>query len=74
MTGRSQFDHRTQNILRSIVEAYIETGEPVASRTISRVGGRQLSPATIRNVMADLCDEGYLGRPGPDHQGVPRLR
>jgi heat-inducible transcriptional repressor len=74
MTGRSQFDHRTQNILRSIVEAYIETGEPVASRTISRVGGRQLSPATIRNVMADLCDEGYLSQPHTSAGRVPTIK
>ncbi len=74
MTGRSQFDHRTQNILQSIVEAYIETGEPVASRTLSRVGGRQLSPATIRNVMADLCDEGYLSQPHTSAGRVPTIK
>ncbi|MBL8239342.1 MAG: heat-inducible transcription repressor HrcA [Bryobacterales bacterium] len=74
MTGRSQFDHRTQNILQSIVEAYIETGEPVASRTLSRVGGRQLSPATIRNVMADLCDEGYLSQPHTSAGRVPTVK
>jgi heat-inducible transcriptional repressor len=74
MTGRSQFDHRSQNILQSIVEAYIETGEPVASRTIARAGGRQLSPATIRNVMADLCDEGYLSQPHTSAGRVPTIK
>lgn len=74
MTERSQFDHRSQNILQSIVEAYIETGEPVASRTIARAGGRQLSPATIRNVMADLCDEGYLSQPHTSAGRVPTIK
>jgi len=74
MTGRTQFDPRTQSILQSIVEAYIENGEPVASRTISRAGGRQLSPATIRNVMADLCDEGYLSQPHTSAGRVPTIK
>ena len=74
MPGRSQFDHRTQTILQSIVESYIENGEPVASRTISRVGGRQLSPATIRNVMADLCDEGYLSQPHTSAGRIPTIK
>lgn len=74
MTGRSQFDHRTQSILQSIVEAYIENGEPVASRTLARAGGRQLSPATIRNVMADLCDEGYLSQPHTSAGRVPTIK
>jgi heat-inducible transcriptional repressor len=74
MTGRSQFDHRSQSILQSIVEAYIATGEPVASRTIARAGGRQLSPATIRNVMADLCDEGYLSQPHTSAGRVPTIK
>jgi len=39
---------------------YIETGEPLGSRTISKSRAAMLSPASIRNVMADLADEGYL--------------
>lgn len=74
MTARSQFDHRSQNILQSIVEAYIETGEPVASRTIARADGRQLSPATVRNVMADLCDEGYLSQPHTSAGRIPTIK
>jgi heat-inducible transcriptional repressor len=74
MTGRTHFDHRSQNILQSIVESYIETGEPVASRTIARAGGRQLSPATIRNVMADLCDEGYLSQPHTSAGRIPTIK
>jgi heat-inducible transcriptional repressor len=74
MTGRTHFDHRSQSILRAIVEAYIETGEPVASRTVARAGGRQLSPATIRNVMADLCDEGFLSQPHTSAGRVPTAK
>lgn len=74
MPGRSNFDHRSQSILHAIVAAYIETGEPVASRTIARAGGRQLSPATIRNVMADLCDEGYLSQPHTSAGRIPTIK
>jgi heat-inducible transcriptional repressor len=61
-------------ILCAIVEAYIETGEPVASRTISRAGGSQLSAATIRNIMADLSDEGYLSQPHTSAGRVPTAK
>ncbi len=54
---------RDQEILNSIVRAYIETGEPVGSRTISKRRQDGLSPASIRNAMADLEDEGYLSQP-----------
>jgi heat-inducible transcriptional repressor len=74
MTGRTHFDHRSQSILQAIVEAYIENGEPVASRTIARAGGRQLSAATIRNVMADLCDDGYLSQPHTSAGRVPTIK
>lgn len=63
--------HRELDILHSIVESYIQTGEPVASRTISHRGKDNLSPATIRNVMADLCDEGYLSQPHTSAGRVP---
>ena len=53
---------REREIVHLIVRAYIETGEPVGSRTISRMRYLSLSPATIRNVMADLSDEGYLAQ------------
>src|ERR1022692_1107669 len=54
---------RYQDILTSIVRAYIDTGEPVGSRTISKRRHNTLSPASIRNVMADLAEEGYLSQP-----------
>src|SRR5438270_11974077 len=61
---------RNQEILSSIVRAYIETGEPVGSRTISKRRQDGLSPASIRNAMADLADEGYLSQP---HTSAGRL-
>jgi heat-inducible transcriptional repressor len=54
---------RARDILRLIVDAYVETGEPVGSRAISRRLGMNLSPATIRNVMADLEEFGLLHAP-----------
>jgi heat-inducible transcriptional repressor len=62
---------RHLEILTSIVREYIETGEPVGSRTISRHRGDTLSAATIRNVMADLADEGYLSQPHTSAGRVP---
>ncbi|MGI8743246.1 MAG: heat-inducible transcriptional repressor HrcA [Bryobacteraceae bacterium] len=62
---------RTIDILHSIVESYIDTGEPVASRTISRRQGDALSAASVRNIMADLYDEGYLSQPHTSAGRVP---
>ena len=63
MRTDAPLNFRYQEILTSIVRAYIETGEPVGSRTISKRRQNTLSPASIRNVMADLADEGYLSQP-----------
>jgi heat-inducible transcriptional repressor len=63
-------DPRSAAILREIVESYLETGEPVGSRTLSRRLPLALSPATIRNVMADLTDSGLLFAP---HTSAGRL-
>jgi heat-inducible transcriptional repressor len=63
-------NERSREIFRQIVEAYVETGEPVGSRTLSRKLGQNLSPATIRNVMADLQDAGLLYAP---HTSAGRL-
>src|SRR5580658_9285530 len=62
---------RHLEILTSIVREYIETGEPVGSRTISRHRSHTLSPASIRNAMADLADEGYLSQPHTSAGRVP---
>lgn len=63
-------DARAAAVLREIVEQYVETGEPVGSRTLSRRLPMHLSPATIRNVMADLTDLGLLFAP---HTSAGRL-
>src|ERR1700681_4365504 len=62
---------RSRDVLYEIVEAYIATGEPVASRSIARRRGDALSAASIRNVMADLEDEGYLSQPHTSAGRVP---
>jgi heat-inducible transcriptional repressor len=65
----SGLDERARDIFRKIVESYLETGEPVGSRTLSR-GGIELSPASIRNTMQDLTAAGLLGAP---HASAGRL-
>ncbi|MFZ0211609.1 MAG: heat-inducible transcriptional repressor HrcA [Candidatus Acidiferrales bacterium] len=62
---------RHRQVLAEVVRAYIETGEPVSSRTIVRVHADPLSSATIRNIMADLEDEGYLYQPHTSAGRVP---
>ncbi len=59
----STLDARAREVFREIVEAYLTTGEPVGSRTLSRLGGMSLSPASIRNTMADLAALGLLEAP-----------
>ena len=63
-------DARSAAILREIVEQYVETGDPVGSRTLSRRLPLSLSPATIRNIMADLTEAGLLFSP---HTSAGRL-
>jgi len=63
-------DERAAAVLREIVEQYVETGEPVGSRTLSRRLPIAVSPATIRNVMADLTEAGLLFAP---HTSAGRL-
>jgi heat-inducible transcriptional repressor len=59
----AEMNDRAQDIFRLIVDSYLTTGEPVGSRTLSRLMGTALSPASIRNVMADLEDLGLLYAP-----------
>jgi heat-inducible transcriptional repressor len=62
---------REREILTAIVETFIATGEPVGSRTLARGNREGLSPATIRNVMSDLADSGYLEQPHTSAGRVP---
>ena len=70
----SALNDRSREIFRHIVDAYVETGEAVGSRTISRRLGMTLSPATIRNVMADLEESGLLYAPHTSAGRVPTVR
>ena len=65
-----QLDERARDIFRRIVETYLETGDPVGSRTISRAGVA-LSPASIRNTMQDLAQLGLLGAPHSSSGRMP---
>ncbi len=65
-----ELSERSREIFREIVDAYVETGEPVGSRTLSRRLSVSLSPATVRNVMADLEEAGLLYAP---HTSAGRL-
>ena len=62
---------RTRELLHEIVETFIETGEPVSSRAIARHRGQGLSAPSIRNIMADLDEEGYLCQPHTSAGRIP---
>jgi len=67
----NQPDERAQIILRTLVEQFIRDGQPVGSRTLSKASGLSLSPATIRNVMADLEEYGFITSPHTSAGRVP---
>ncbi|MCL6565288.1 MAG: heat-inducible transcriptional repressor HrcA [Acidobacteriia bacterium] len=69
--GSALDEQRNREILTHVVRAYIETGEPVSSRAVARRQAEPLSPATVRNVMADLEEEGYLYQPHTSAGRVP---
>jgi heat-inducible transcriptional repressor len=71
MSAGPPIGEREREILTAIVETFISTGEPVGSRVLSRGSREGLSPATIRNVMADLVDAGYLEQPHTSAGRVP---
>ncbi len=67
-------DARAKTLLKTLVERYIAEGEPVGSRTLSRASGLELSPATIRNVMADLEELGLIVSPHTSAGRIPTAR
>ena len=71
MSAGQPIGEREKEILTAIVETFISTGEPVGSRILSRSSREGLSPATIRNVMADLADAGFLEQPHTSAGRVP---
>ena len=67
-------DQRAQILLKTLIERYIADGEPVGSRALSRYSGLDLSPATVRNVMADLEEMGFIASPHTSAGRVPTPR
>src|SRR5271156_6448689 len=65
-----ELHHRARSVLYAVVTEFIATGEPVGSRTLARKYGLDLSPASIRNVLSDLEEAGYLYQP---HTSAGRL-
>ena len=65
---------RAQHLLKMLVERYIRDGEPVGSRTLSRDSGLDLSPASIRNVMADLEELGFVASPHTSAGRIPTVK
>jgi heat-inducible transcriptional repressor len=71
---RAELGDRAHYLLRALIERYIRSGQPVGSRTLARDAGLELSPATVRNVMADLEEMGYLRAPHTSAGRVPTVR
>jgi heat-inducible transcriptional repressor len=74
-----QLDNRARTLLKALVERYIADGQPVGSRALSKLSGLELSPATIRNIMADLEEMGFVASPAPrparaDAARLPHVR
>src|SRR5690606_34844377 len=67
-------DERAQHLLKVLVDKYIRDGQPVGSRTLSRDCGLDLSPATIRNIMADLEEMGFVTSPHTSAGRIPTIK
>src|SRR5947199_3602274 len=67
-------DSRAREVLREIIMEHVATGEAISSRSLAKSGRFQLSPASLRNVMADLEDLGYLQQPHTSAGRVPTDR
>jgi heat-inducible transcriptional repressor len=67
-------DDRARLLLKALIERYIAEGEPVGSRALAKISGLELSPATIRNVMADLEEMGFIASPHTSAGRVPTPR
>ncbi|MCA1248126.1 heat-inducible transcriptional repressor HrcA [Massilia sp. MS-15] len=69
-----ELEPRAQTLLKALVERYIADGQPVGSRALSKISGLDLSPATIRNIMADLEEMGYVASPHTSAGRIPTPR
>ena len=74
MEAIQELSERKTKILHAIIKNYLETGEPVGSRTISKYTDLNLSSATIRNEMADLEELGYIMQPHTQQEGFRRIK
>jgi heat-inducible transcriptional repressor len=72
--GSSELSSRSRHLLETLVQAYIETGEPIASQTLAVESGLGVSSATVRNILAQLEDAGYLHQPHTSAGRVPTDR
>jgi heat-inducible transcriptional repressor len=70
----SSLSERAQQMLRALIERYVRDGQPVGSRTLAREAGLELSPATIRNVMSDLEELGFVASPHTSAGRVPTVQ
>jgi len=70
----TSLDQRSQVLLKTLVEHYITDGQPVGSRALSRHSGLKLSPATVRNVMSDLEELGFIASPHTSAGRIPTAR
>jgi len=70
-TAMKLLDTRSQLLLKTLIERYIAEGQPVGSRTLSRYSGLELSPATVRNVMSDLEEMGFIASPHTSAGRIP---
>ncbi|HRP64833.1 MAG TPA: heat-inducible transcriptional repressor HrcA, partial [Thauera sp.] len=67
----TSLDARSQILLKTLIERYIADGQPVGSRALSRYSGLELSPATVRNVMSDLEEMGFIASPHTSAGRIP---
>ncbi|HEY6916393.1 MAG TPA: heat-inducible transcriptional repressor HrcA, partial [Allosphingosinicella sp.] len=67
----SELTARARDVFRLVVEGYLDSGQPIGSRTISRISALNLSPASIRNVMQDLEEAGLLAAPHTSAGRIP---
>ena len=70
----ASLDRRSLEVLRVVIREHVRSGQPVSSRSVSKSHSEKLSPATIRNLMADLTDSGYLMQPHTSAGRVPTER
>jgi len=73
-TAHNELNERARHLLKTLIERHIRDGQPVGSRVLARDSGLDLSPATIRNIMADLEEMGYLRSPHTSAGRVPTVR